>query len=57
LIIVYIGAGFYLLAMRFGLLHREYMSKMDDHRRLGLTIFGVGLIILGLYNIHYYYGR
>jgi len=57
LIILYIGTGCYLLLMRIGLLHREYMKGVDRHRRSGMTILAIGLIVLGLYNIYYYYGQ
>ena len=56
LVILYISAGIYLLLMSTGLIQKKYMATMDRHRRLGMIILGVGLIILGLYTIYYYRG-
>jgi len=57
LVILYISAGIYLLLMSTGLIQKKYMATMDRHRRLGMIILGVGLIILGLYTIYYYRGN
>jgi len=57
LVILYIGAGIYMLLMVAGLVQRKFVKTMDRHRKLGLAIFGFMLIILGLYNIHYYFYR
>ncbi|MDH5655720.1 MAG: hypothetical protein OEZ34_07425 [Spirochaetia bacterium] len=57
LVILYIGAGLYMLLMTFGLVQKEFVKQMDRNRKIGLAVFGVSLIVLGFYNIYYYYYR
>lgn len=54
LVLLYAIGGFYLVLMAAGLLHRDYVSKMGFHRRLGLLILGGGFFLLGM-NLTYYY--
>jgi len=57
LVILYTGAGLYLLLMLSGLLHRDYMKEVNRNRRRGMMILAIGLILLGLYTTYYYYGK
>ncbi len=54
LVILYIAAGIYFLLMSLNLLHKEYMSRMNRHRRLGLIVMGLGFVILGISQVFYY---
>ncbi len=56
LVILYTGAGLYMLLMFFGLIHREYMKTMNRNRRIGLLILALGFLILGVTYSSYYFG-
>jgi len=55
LVILYIGAGAYMLLMVAGLVQKDFVKTMDPNRKLGLSVFGFMLIVLGIYNIYYYF--
>lgn len=54
LVFLYVVGGAYLLAMSFGLLHKRFVSQMNNSRRLALGILGGGFLLLGA-NFAYYY--
>lgn len=57
LVVLYCGAGIYMLLMAAGLLHRSYVKRMPPPAKIGLILFGAGLLIIGSYYAWYYYFR
>ncbi len=57
LVIIYCGAGIYMLLMAAGVLHRSYVKKMPAPAKMGLVLFGGGLLVIGSYYAWYYYFR
>ncbi len=54
--IVTAAAGIYVLLIAAGLLHRGMLKPGGDAaRRMGMSLFGLGLLIVGLYAIHHSY--
>ncbi len=53
-IILYCGAGIYLLLMLAGLLHRDFVRKMNRYQKYGLAAMGGGLLVLGLYYVFFF---
>ncbi|MBI3395050.1 MAG: hypothetical protein HY042_04375 [Spirochaetia bacterium] len=57
LVVIYCGAGLYLLLMAAGLLHREYVKRMPGAGKAALVLIGGGLLVVGSYYAWYYYYR
>lgn len=59
LFVIYSFAGIYILLMSMGFIHRSFLNKKDpfsrSNIRMSMALFGMGLLVLGLY-YGYVYG-
>ena len=47
--ILYTGSGIFLLLLAIGVVRPSFVKPLDGARKLGMLVFGFGLLILGLY--------